>query len=125
MSTFDLSPSKTPLRKPEIFPPMPQTRSNDFLRQVVANYKFLAKHLSADKSINLICYVGEKPVPDVVLLTAFSDSAVELLCQTGTTLESRIYTTIDKLYLEILIWEKKPEDPPPREIGFKAIMELQ
>lgn len=38
-------------------------------------------------------------VPDVVLISTFSESGVEILCQDGTKTESRIFATNEKLSL--------------------------
>jgi len=109
---------------PSSHPPRPPTNTELFVKTTVENYRFLAKHIKHNQTIDFVCYIGNKTFFPV-LINVIGSNELFILSQVGVGHENRIYTTINQVTFDIIIGRKDESEPAfkPRECGFKHIWE--
>jgi hypothetical protein len=98
-----------------------RNRAQEILHMVAGEYKWRADELKPGQSINLVCTFGGREL-DVI---SFFSPQIDVVCieakdESGDLLN--ITAPVEQVCFTVILFNKA-SDKPPREIGYKSIME--
>jgi len=96
-------------------------RCVDFVNETVFKYNHIKQNLPADKSINLVCFVGNEKY-DVYSIRPCKGGGISISTKTDDGIIAAVFAQLEQIYFSAEVCDKKT-DEHPRNIGLKALWE--